>query len=183
MQHQPNQATLPSRIFLIGYMGSGKTTLGKKLASRLGYQFIDLDHLFEEQQGMTIAQYFSQYGEEAFRHSESALLKEARYPHKTIISTGGGLPCFFDNMDWMNANGYTVYIKLNAKVLAGRLEGSKEERPLLRDKQGEALIAFIDEKLAGREPFYSQAQLVVSDMNLSAEKLEQLMIEHLFDNI
>lgn len=173
------QASLPPRIFLIGYMGSGKTTLGKKLAARLGYQFIDLDHAFEEQQGMSIAQFFSKHGEDAFRQKESALLKEVNYPEKTIISTGGGLPCFFDNMAWMNANGYTIYIKLNAKVLAGRLESGKEERPLLRDKQGEALIAFIDEKLAEREPFYSQARLVVNDMNLSAEKLEQLMVERL----
>lgn len=169
------QASLPSHIFLIGYMGSGKTTLGKKLAARLGYQFIDLDHAFEEQQGMSIAQFFSNHGEDIFRQKESALLKETHYPEKTIISTGGGLPCFFDNMAWMNANGYTVYIKLNAKVLASRLESGKEERPLLRDKQGDALIAFIDEKLTEREPYYGQAKLVVNDMNLSAEKLEQMI--------
>lgn len=165
----------PNRIFLIGYMGSGKTTLGKRLAARLGYEFIDLDHIFEEKYGMTIAQYFSLHGEDNFRLKESELLKETNYPPKTVISTGGGLPCFFDNMEWMNAHGQTVYIKLNAKVLAGRLENGKEERPLLREKHGEELIAFIDEKLAEREPFYSQAHLSVCDMNLSAEKLEMLL--------
>lgn len=183
MQNQPHHINaFPLRIFLIGYMGSGKTTLGKKLAARLGYEFIDLDHAFEEQEGMSIAKYFSLHGEDAFRHGESALLKQTPYPAKAVISTGGGLPCFFDNMDWMNANGYTVYIKLNAKVLAGRLEGGREERPLLREKQGEALIAFIDEKLTDREPYYSQARLTVSDMNLSAEKLEQLLADTLKDH-
>lgn len=176
-QHpQHNKATIPGRIYLIGYMGSGKTTLGKRLAARLGYAFIDLDHAFEEQQGISIAQYFAKHGEDNFRLRESDLLKQITYPPQSIISTGGGLPCFFDNMAWMNANGQTVYIKLNAKVLAGRLENGKEERPLLREKHGDALIAFIDEKLTEREPYYSQAHLTVNDMNLSAEKLEQLLV-------
>jgi len=177
-QHsQNNKANIPHRIFLIGYMGSGKTTLGKRLAARLGYAFIDLDHAFEAQQGTSIAEYFKQHGEAAFRQEESALLKNSTYPPKSIISTGGGLPCFFDNMAWMNANGQTIYIKLNAKVLAGRLENGKEERPLLREKHGDELVAFIDEKLTEREPHYSQAHLTVSDMNLSAEKLEQLLVD------
>src|SRR5476651_2201785 len=89
------------RIFLIGYMGSGKTTLGRRLAARLGYEFIDLDQVFEEKEGITIAQYFTYYGEDAFRKEESAILKQTHYPEKAVISTGGGLPCFFDNMDWM----------------------------------------------------------------------------------
>lgn len=172
---QNNKANIAHRIFLIGYMGSGKTTLGKRLAARLGYAFIDLDYAFEEQQGISIAQYFTQHGEYAFRQGESALLKQIVYPPKSIISTGGGLPCFFDNMAWMNANGQTVYIKLNAKVLAARLENGKEERPLLREKNGDELVAFIDEKLNEREPYYSKAHLMVSDMNLSVEKLELLL--------
>lgn len=170
-----NKGNIPDRIFLIGFMGSGKTTLGKRLATRLGYDFIDLDHFFEALHHTTIAEYFIKHGEGGFRLGESALLKTMDYPAKCIISTGGGLPCFFDNMEWMNANGQTVYIKLNAKVLAARLENAKEERPLLREKHGDALIAFIDEKLAEREHYYSQAHLVVSDMNLSAEKLELLL--------
>jgi shikimate kinase len=170
-----NKEVLPDRIFLIGYMGSGKTTLGKRLAARLGYEFIDLDHAFEEKWGTTIARYFSQYGEDNFRIRESELLKETHYPPRAVISTGGGLPCFFDNMAWMNAHGQTVYIKLNAKVLAGRLENSREERPLLRQKHGDDLVTFIEEKLTEREPFYSQAHLSVSDINLSAEKLAALL--------
>jgi len=87
-------------IFLIGFMGCGKTTLGRKLAARLGYEFMDLDHIFEAQAGMTIAQYFSSFGEDAFRKLESEVLRQTRYPPNAVVSTGGGLPCFFDNMDW-----------------------------------------------------------------------------------
>jgi shikimate kinase len=108
-------------IFLIGFMGCGKTTLGRKLASRLDYEFIDLDDIFEEKVGMTITEYFSAFGEDAFRKLESEVLKQTKYPENAVVSTGGGLPCFFDNMDWMNAHGKTIYIKLSPKTLANRL--------------------------------------------------------------
>lgn len=98
-----------SRIFLIGFMGCGKTTLGRKLATRLGYTFYDLDHLLEEQAGMSVAEYFSSFGETAFRLAESEILKNTSYGENAVISTGGGLPCFFDNMDWMKAHGITLY--------------------------------------------------------------------------
>ena len=118
------------KIFLIGFMGSGKTTLGRKLASKMGYEFIDLDHKLEQQVELSIAEYFSFFGEDAFRKLESTVLKKTPYPENVIISTGGGLPCYFDNMDWMKANGKVVYIKLSPKTLADRLESGKEERPL-----------------------------------------------------
>lgn len=165
----------PDWIFLIGYMGCGKTTMGKKLAAKMDYEFVDLDHVFEEQEGTTIARYFAAHGEDAFRKLESAILKQTAYPGKTVISTGGGLPCFFDNMQWMNAHGQTVYIKLNAKTLAGRLEGGKEERPILRDKHGDDLIAFIGEKLTEREPHYNQATIIADGLSLTPEKLEQIL--------
>jgi shikimate kinase len=162
-------------IFLIGFMGCGKTTLGRKLASRLGYMFMDLDHVLEAQAGMTIAEYFSTHGEDAFRKLESDVLKQSKYPEHAVISTGGGLPCFFDNMDWINGHGKSVYIKLPPKTLAGRLENEKEERPLLREKHGEALIAFIGEKLTEREPFYNQATIIADGLSLTAEKVEKLL--------
>src|ERR1700750_2431868 len=90
-------------VFLIGFMGCGKTTLGRKLASRMGYPFIDLDHVLEAKAGMTIAEYFNAFGEDAFRKLESEILKQTDYPENAIVSTGGGLPCFFDNMAWINA--------------------------------------------------------------------------------
>jgi len=162
-------------IFLVGFMGCGKTTLGRKLANRLGYAFMDLDHILEAQERITIAEYFAKYGEDAFRKLESEVLKQTEYPEHAVVSTGGGLPCFFDNMDWMNAHGRTIYIKLSPKTLADRLEKEKEERPLLRHHHGEALVAFIADKLAEREPFYSQAAIVADGLSLTAEKVEDLL--------
>ncbi len=163
------------KIFLIGFMGSGKTTLGRKLASKMGYEFIDLDHKLEQQVELSIAEYFSFFGEDAFRKLESTVLKKTPYPENVVISTGGGLPCYFDNMDWMKANGKVVYIKLSPKTLADRLESGKEERPLLQDKHGADLITFIQQKLTEREPFYSQANIIADGLSLTAEKLEQVL--------
>jgi shikimate kinase len=162
-------------VFLIGFMGCGKTTLGRKLASRLGYAFLDLDHVLEAQVGMNIAQYFSEFGEDAFRRLESEVLKKTEYPKNTVVSTGGGLPCFFDNMDWMNARGKTVYIRLSPKTLAGRLESEKTKRPLLNEKHGEHLVKFITEKLEERESFYAKAKIIADGLGLNAEKAEQLL--------
>ncbi len=162
-------------IFLIGFMGCGKTTLGRKLAMRLGYHFIDLDQVLETQEGMTIAVYFSTFGEEAFRIIESKILKQTHNPEHLVIATGGGLPCFFDNMHWMNDNGKTVYLKLSPKTLADRLENENAERPLLNDKQGEALVAFIKDKLTEREVFYNQATIIADGLNLTAKKVEHLL--------
>jgi shikimate kinase len=162
-------------IFLIGFMGCGKTTLGRKLASRLGYLFMDLDHVLEAQAGMTIAQYFSEFGEDAFRKLESEVLKQTPYPEHAVVSTGGGLPCFFDNMQWMNEHGKTVYIKLSPKTLANRLESEKDERPLLRQKHGEELVTFIGDKLTEREKFYNQATFVANGLSLTTVKVETLL--------
>jgi shikimate kinase len=164
-----------SRIFLIGFMGCGKTTLGRKLAARLNYTFFDLDYLLEEQAGMSIAEYFSSFGETAFRLAESEILKTTAYGENAVISTGGGLPCFFDNMDWMKAQGTTLYIKLSPKTLASRLEHGKEARPLLRDKHGDGLVTFIGDKLAERESFYEQAQVIADGLSLTAEKVVEIL--------
>ena len=164
-------------IFFIGFMGCGKTTWSRKLAAKLGYDFIDLDHLLEEQIGTTIAEYFSEFGEAAFRVLESEVLKQTPYTNNTVISTGGGLPCFYDHIDWMNAQGKTVYIRLSPKTLVDRLEKGKAKRPLLHDKHGEELLAFITEKLAEREGFYLQAQYIADGLHLSVEYLEELIGE------
>jgi shikimate kinase len=163
------------KIFLIGFMGSGKTTLGRKLAAKMGYEFIDLDHKLEQQVELSIAEYFSFFGEDSFRKLEAQVLKKTPYPDNVIISTGGGLPCYFDNMDWMKANGKVIYIRLSPKTLADRLESGKEERPLLQDKHGDELVTFIEQKLAEREAFYSQASIIADGLSLTAEKLEQML--------
>jgi shikimate kinase len=164
-------------IFFTGFMGCGKTTWGRKLAAHLGYEFIDLDHLLEEKAGMRVADYFATHGEEAFRKLESSLLKETDYPEKVIVSTGGGLPCFFDNMAWMNAHGKTAYIHLSPKTLAQRLENSKTERPVLQGRKGDELVDFITTKLAERESFYLQSQYVIEGISLSVEGLEETLLK------
>ncbi len=159
------------KIFFIGFMGCGKTTWSRKLAAHLDYAFIDLDHVLEEKAGMTIAEYFTTHGQDAFRQLESSILKETEYPENAVISTGGGLPCFFDNMQWMNANGQTLYIKLSPKTLAERLDKGKADRPLIRGLHGEELINFIAQKLAEREGFYEQATHIVNGIDMSVEML------------
>jgi shikimate kinase len=161
------------KYFLVGFMGCGKTTWSRKLATKLGYEFIDLDHVLEAKAGMSIAEYFSSFGEDAFRELESEVLKQTDYPENVVISTGGGLPCFFDHMSWMNTNGQTLYIKLSPKTLADRLENSKTVRPVLQGKQGEELVGFIAAKLAEREGYYLQASHIVDGIDMSVEKLEE----------
>lgn len=159
------------KIFLIGFMGCGKSTLGKKLAVKLGYDFVDLDHQIEKNIGTTIGSYFAAHGEAAFRKLESETLKTFSYPANAVIATGGGTPVFFDNMDWMNANGLTLYIEMSPAALAKRLESGKEKRPLLRDLHDDALIEFIEHKLAERDGFYKQAALILDGINLNADEM------------
>jgi len=164
------------KIFLIGFMGCGKTTMGKKLAAKLGFPFFDLDHQIEAELGQTIATYFTEHGESAFRQLENTKIKAFDYPNHAVIATGGGTPCYFDNIDWMNANGLTVYINMPAKALAKRLEKGKARRPLLKGLDTPGLIRFIEQKLEERNSFYTQAQLIVPGVGLNAEVLKEQII-------
>ncbi|HEY0897299.1 MAG TPA: shikimate kinase [Sphingobacteriaceae bacterium] len=159
-------------IFLVGFMGSGKTTLGKRLSRLLGYAFVDLDKVIESRAGATIPQYFQQHGEGAFRQLERECLQRGLPSGNAVVATGGGAPCYFDNMDWMNRHGVTVYLMLSPKALASRLKGSAE-RPLISGKSGPELVAFIEEKLAERESYYKKAACWVDGLNLTAEKLAE----------
>lgn len=171
------------RIILIGYMGAGKTTIGKALAKDLGLQFYDLDWYIESRRRKKIAQIFAEMGEEKFRHIEQAMLHEVAEFEDVIISCGGGTPCFYDNIDYMNQQADVVYLKAEPEVLYKHLLMSKNERPLLKGKSPEELIAFIREQLAYREQFYSKAQhtLDVSLMDnyekitVTVEKVRQLL--------
>ncbi len=162
-----------SLTFLIGFMGCGKTTHGRKLASFLNIDFVDLDEVFEHRNG-TISEYFNVFGEEKFRRAESDLLKNTPYPENAVVSTGGGLPCFFDNLNWMKANGTVIYLQVPPGVIAARLSDAKNERPLLQHKTGEELLQFITQKLSEREPVYLQAQIIVNGVGITARKLADL---------
>lgn len=134
------------RIFLIGFMGSGKTTLGKALAQKLGVDFIDLDLYIETRYHKTVREIFAESGEERFRQIEKSLLHEVADFENVIIAAGGGTPCFFDNIDYMNGHGTCVYLKASVEELCKRLAGGRESRPLLRGKSDEELRLFIDPK-------------------------------------
>jgi shikimate kinase len=162
-------------VFLTGYMGSGKTTLGKKLARKLEYGFIDLDKAIEDRAGMTIADYFSHSGEAAFRQLERSVLLETVYPENCVVATGGGLPCFFDNMDCMNAMGTTIYLRVPPGMLASRVLNGKQERPILKNLQGEELLTFIREKLTEREPFYQKAKLIIDAAHPDPDETAKLI--------
>ncbi|MBO7192716.1 MAG: shikimate kinase [Bacteroidaceae bacterium] len=147
-----------TRIFLTGYMGSGKTTLGRALAEEIGIPFIDLDHYIEKRYCKTIAQLFAEKGEDGFRDIERRMLHEVGDFEDVIISTGGGTPCFFDNIEYMNSQGTTVYLDVPIERLFIRLCIARSKRPLIKDKNDDELMAFITEQLAKRAPHYSKAQ-------------------------
>ena len=149
-----------TRIFLIGYMGAGKTTLGKAFARAMGLTFIDLDWYIEERFHKTIRQLFTERGEDGFRDLEKRMLHEASEFEDVVISVGGGTPCFFDNMEYMNAAGETVFLDVDIKVLFRRLKVAKQQRPLLDGKTDEELMLFIQEALQARLPFYTKAKNV-----------------------
>ena len=145
------------RIILIGYMGSGKTTVGKALSKETGMMFYDLDWYIESRMRKTVSQIFAEKGEEGFRKIEYNMLHEVAEFENVIISCGGGTPCFFDNMDYLNQQGDVIYLKATPETLYKHLLMAKVERPLLKDKTPEELIAYITEHLKEREPFYEKA--------------------------
>ena len=158
------------KIFLIGFMGCGKSTKAKQLASRLDCPVIDLDAEIVKSQEMSIAEYFEKHSEAAFRQLESDTLKTFDYPETCVVATGGGLPCFFDNIEWMNENGKTVYLQMSPPQLVSRLH-NREKRPLLKGMDDEQLLAFITGKLEERNPFYHKAHLSINAFDLDAKEL------------
>ncbi len=146
------------RIILIGYMGSGKTTVGKALSKETGMMFYDLDWYIESRMHKSVSQIFAERGEEAFRKIEYNMLHEVAEFEDVIISCGGGTPCFFDNIDYLNQQGDVVYLKAEPETLYKHLLMGKVERPLLKNKTPEELIAYITQHLKERAPFYEKAR-------------------------
>ncbi|MDO4163009.1 MAG: shikimate kinase [Bacteroides sp.] len=146
------------RIFLTGYMGAGKTTLGKAFARALNVPFIDLDWYIEERFHKSIRQLFAERGEDAFRELEKTMLHEVGEFEDVVISTGGGTPCFFDNIQYMNSQGQTVFLDVHPDILFRRLQVATQQRPVLQGRTDEELRAFIVENLEKRNPYYSQAR-------------------------
>ncbi|MDL2323049.1 shikimate kinase [Bacteroidales bacterium OttesenSCG-928-A17] len=158
------------QLFLIGYMGSGKTTLGKCLAKKLGLSFIDIDLFIGNRFRKSIDQIFREYGEEKFREMEHAILREIVGFEDTVISTGGGTPCFFNNMGLMKEYGTTIYLKVDSEELTKRLKNGKNNRPLLKDKSNTELQEFIEENIKKRETYYNEADFIVPAEKLFTKK-------------
>ena len=166
------------RIVLVGYMGSGKSTLGKKLASKLGFSFYDTDQIIEEQYKISIYNFFEKYEEDVFRKIEYDVLKNTLIHNNAVISTGGGTPCFRNNMDIINKNSYSVYIKMHIDSIETRLINSKKSRPLLKDISQDNLKAFIEKQLLEREKYYNQANLIIKGENLDINYLIESLKNH-----
>jgi shikimate kinase len=153
------------RIILIGYMGSGKTTVGKAFSKETGIMFYDLDWYIESRMHRSVSQLFAERGEEAFRKIEYNMLHEVAEFEDVIISCGGGTPCFFDNIDYLNRQGDVVYLKATPETLYKHLLMARVERPLLKGKSQEELIAYITNHLKEREPYYEKARYTL-DVNV-----------------
>lgn len=152
-------------IIIIGYMGAGKTTVGKALAKELGIMFYDLDWYIETRMHKTVKQIFDESGEDGFRQIEHNMLHEVAEFENIVLSCGGGTPCFFDNMDYMNLLGETIYLKASPETLYAHLKMGRGVRPLLLNKTPEEVQVFIREQLQKREPFYEKAKHIF-DVNV-----------------
>lgn len=173
MQDKNKQTDQANLAFIVGFMGSGKTTWGRKLAQATGRQFVDLDHLIVENIQMDIPEFFKSQGEAAFRALEAETLRTIPADRPTIVATGGGTPCFHNSMQWMNQHGHTLYFKLTPQQLWQRLNKPNriQSRPALKGLTDEELLAFITQKLTEREPFYEQAKQIVDQASTTLEEV------------
>lgn len=164
------------KLFLVGFMGSGKSTTGVVLARKLGCEFVDLDQYLVQQEAMTVEQIFETHGEQYFRQCEAKYLRQiGRMEGSMVVSTGGGTPCKGDNMSYMRSVGVVVYLKLDPAMLRDRLLASKTVRPLIVGKDAQQLLQFIQECLSDREEYYLQANFVVANLGRDVDKIIQLI--------
>lgn len=154
------------KVFLIGMPGSGKSTLGRSIAKRLNYTFTDLDALIVAQERMPIPTIFGEKGELYFRQVEQAALHATEAMERVVIATGGGTPCFFDNVHWMKSHGITVWLDISPATIAARINGNPEasrQRPLFAGKSKAQIVATLTEMHRSRLPFYKLAHLRVTE--------------------
>ncbi len=161
------------RVYLIGFMGSGKSTAGKKLANKLALDFFDLDELIEQESAMSVSTFFKKYGETKFRELENVILQKTFQSENVLISTGGGTPCFFDNIQKINQKGISVYLKADIPLILSRLKGEKNQRPLIKDKSDDELRKYLTQLLSRREKFYEQAHIITEAKSLNINKLSE----------
>ncbi len=160
------------KVFLIGFMGSGKTTYGREAAAAAGMDFIDLDDVIVAEAGKSIAEIFAAEGQEHFRVLEHEVLRRvAAVAEEAIIATGGGTPCYFNNMDLMNDAGITIYLKHPPHALVENLQGQKAQRPLIAGMDDEELLKYIAGKLEEREPYYTLAKIILKWPKISPERI------------
>lgn len=168
----------PLRIYLIGFMGCGKSHSGQLLAQQLDYRWIDLDSEIEASVGCSVAALFSKVGEPAFREKEAEVLRQTASLQRVVISCGGGTPCFHDNMTWIKAHGLSVYLKASPALLTRRLLPERDQRPLLHGLTDAEVGPFIEVRLAQRASFYQQAH-VVFEQDFPAHTSQQALAEYL----
>jgi shikimate kinase len=161
-------------IFLIGFMGSGKTHWGKLWAAESGMSFYDLDHMIEEAAGKTVAEIFEEYEENYFREKEKEIIRTFADRENCIVSCGGGTPCQNDNMQWMNEHGTTVYLLATPRYIYDRVVEEKEKRPLLKRINEAELLFFIEQKLKQREAIYKEAQIILPVEELSVLSIKKI---------
>ena len=155
-------------------MGSGKSYLGKLWADDNGIQFYDLDMLIEEEERMSIEKIFSTYGEDYFREKEAAVLRNTNRFENAIIASGGGTPCYFDNMQWMNKNGVTIFLNENIEEIIHHIKNDKKVRPLITLQDQTTLPNFIKNKLLERKSFYEQCQLILNPAQLNRNGFNEI---------
>lgn len=165
------------RIFLVGFMGAGKSVIGRRLAKSLNLSFYDLDEEIESHYRMSVSSIFKKYDEACFRKLEHQTLLSFSDKDDFVMSCGGGTPCFCDNMEQMNALGTTIYIKLTASELADRIANSVKKRPLTEGKSDVELADYVSSTLTARESFYSKAKIIVDSSDADKDALEKKILE------
>lgn len=163
------------RIYLVGYMYSGKSTVGRRLAKMLSLEYIDLDALFEQRYKISVYDFFARYDEAAFRTLEHETLLTTANCDNCVISTGGGTPCFLGNMDFIKAHGTSIYLKASVGTIVNRHANSKKRRPLLAGLSPDELREFVVRQLSERSPFYCLADYCFDAENISVKEICQAM--------